>query len=281
MLKQRRGELAIFLACLFYTSTTISVRLLAANFSGLFISLFRFCIGIVLVAVTIIALKESFRIHQLKYWALRGIFGAAAMTLFYLCIQTTSSGRATLLAGTYPFFVALFGALFFKERLRGNSMLALVLCVAGLVLIFHDHSRYSLLGNAMGLCSGILSGFAVHFIKKAREGNHPMNVYLSACLFGLPLCVSSAPEALHITPWSLGLLLIMAVCTFIGQILASYGFKYTTATRGSIIGLAEIPLTIFCSLFLGEEMRPRFVAGTIVILAGLLVNQTVYTRKRT
>jgi drug/metabolite transporter (DMT)-like permease len=164
----------------------------------------------------------------------------------------------------------------FKEKISRNNVIGLAVCVAGVLLVFFDHSRYCLSGNLLALGTGVISGLTVHYIKKSRERNDIFIVYLSACLFGIVGSCYSAPEAVKIQSWdALMTLLIVGVFALAGQLVMAWGYKFTTAVKGSIIGFAEIPLTILFSFFFGEEMKPRFFLGMAIIIAGLLINQNV------
>jgi drug/metabolite transporter (DMT)-like permease len=277
--RQRLGELAIFFSCAVFACMSITVRGISGSWSGVFISFCRFLIGALLAGLVLAPWKQALVVYDKKAWILRGIFGSLSMLTAYLAIRLTSSGRAVLLSNTYPIFVAVYGLLFFKEKLTWAQGVALLTCFAGMVFVFYDHSRYSWWGNALGLSSGVLGGFGVHYIRKSRERNSVYSVYLSSCLFGLVFCVGAVPEfklPAGLLAW--GMLLGVGVLAFVGQSLATYGYKYVTAGRGSIIGFAETLFTLLLSfLVLGEEMKPRFWLGTVLILLGLVINQNGLT----
>lgn len=278
MKKQTVGESAILSACLFfYPCANVLVKVVGTHCSGLVVSFWRFFIGAVLSVGVMAFWEKERKIREWRTWILRGVYGAAAMVAGYMAIQMTGSGRAVLLANTYPVFVAVFGVTIFKERTSWNQWAALVLCLGGILLVFQDKSQYSFLGNCLGLLAGILGGLAVHYMKKTRERNSPSSVYLSACLFGVLPGFTAGPhlyQGFHPHVWIL--LMFIGILAFSGQWFASYGFKYVSATAGSIIGFAETLVTIGMSwFFLGEEMRPRFFAGALLILLGLLFNQRI------
>ncbi len=129
------------------------------------------------------------------------------------------------------------------------------------------------MGNCIGLLSGGIGGMAAQYVKKARERNHSIIVYLAACTVGLLVSVFAAPEAVNVNGKILFMLIIIGFLTFVGQVLMVYGFKYTTATKASIMTFFKIPLTLMLSFFLLQEtMKQQFIIGTILILAGLVLN---------
>ena len=99
---------------------------MGVHFSGPFLSFVRFVFGCILTIAMLLLTGRGFQLRDLRYLLLRGVFGAIAMFTFYDAIQMTSSGRATLLCGTYPIFVAVFGFLLFKEKIRVGALKVLV-----------------------------------------------------------------------------------------------------------------------------------------------------------
>jgi drug/metabolite transporter (DMT)-like permease len=240
--------------------------------SGPFIALFRFVTGIVLGAALLIATRQPFQIHHKKSWVLRGIFGSSSMVLYFVAIQMTGSGRATLLGNTFPVFAALFGFVIFGERSSAAQLISIALCLLGVGFVFYDGSATSVWSNSIALSVGVTRGMAVHFIKQSAEENHPIVVYLATCLFGLVILPFAMNEVTNITPVLLFLLLLIGILALAAQILLGYGFRSVSATKASVITYASIPLTVFFGYCIGEALRPRFLLGTAIIIFGLLVN---------
>lgn len=284
--KYQKAELAILLSCVIYSFASLSIRLLAGVIDSYTISFIRFAIGIFLGILFIKATHQEIRFNNKKYLFFRGLFGSASMILVYLAIQLNSSGRAIILSNTYPVFVAIFGFIFFKERISKNTVMCLFLCIIGILLIFYDHSKYSILGDICALASGALGGISVHYIKKSRETNNSAIVYMAACIFGLVVTSVPAVTTIHsgklpVTFKSWGLVLLIGVLAFSGQLLMTYGYKFVAATKGSIFGLTEIVITLALSYsFVSEKITTRFIIGFTILLAGLFLNKfALFDRK--
>lgn len=275
MQNEARGLAAIYTSMVLFSFAAVTVKYTVFYVNGITISFFRFAIGLVLGIAMLKALRMNTRLYKKRALLLRGLFGATAMILFYLSIQYNSSGRATLLAATYPLFVALIGATLFRERILALQWLSLGLCLAGIALVFNDKSSYSLTGDLLAVCSAVSSGFAIHFVKKARAKNNTTVIYLSVCvcgmLFSLPLIPGDFTAVIKMP--APALIAAIALLTFSGHIFMGYGYKYTSASRGSIAGFTEIILTLFLSrLLLHEQMNLRFLLGALCIIAGLINN---------
>ena len=245
--------------------------------NGVFLSFVRFTLGIFWCLVFMTLVKGGFHFQDRRTLVLRGLTGSISMVLFYIAVQVNSSGRAILLSDTYPIFVAVFGFLFFKERLRRNHLISLLLSVTGAFLVLHDNSSYQIQGDLLALASALFGGLAVHYIKKSRERNNPMVVYLVSCLFGVVLSFVPAGLAFpavypDLTPMILFFFVSIGTLVFLGQQLMTFGFKYISATSGSILSLSEIILTVFMSaLFLDETITLKFLIGGVLVVMGLIL----------
>jgi len=245
--------------------------------NGVFVSFIRFVLGGLWCLVMMAAVRNGFNFHDRKTLALRGITGSISMVCFYMAVQVNSSGRAILLSDTYPIFVAVFGYFFFREKLKWNHLLSLPLAVSGALFVLYDQSSYRLAGDLLALMSAAFAGAAIHYIKMAREKNNPMVVYLVSCICGVLLSLIPALMVWPViypqmTPLILLLFLSIGTLVFIGQLFMTYGFKYVSATAGSILCLSEIVLTILISaLCLDEKITTWFLVGGTLVLAALVL----------
>jgi drug/metabolite transporter (DMT)-like permease len=265
------GEAAVLVSALLFAASAILVKFLSEGFDGYFISLFRFVVGAGLAALMIPATGSSFRIVGKRDVILRGLYGAVSMILYYVSIQYSGAGRATLFNSTFPIFVVIFGAIFFRERVDLRGWASIAICVLGVAIIFGTGGQSSLLGDAAGLASGFLGGFSVIYTKKARLSNNSFIIYGTLCVIGAALTAFSAPQAARLD-WRSAALLVVAGClVYFAQILFTYGIKFVPAAHASVISLLKVPLTIALGAFIGESLHLSFFIGTAIILAGLVL----------
>jgi len=262
----------LYTASALFAFNSVIVKIASRMYSGLLISSIRFLFGIVFISASLLLLRKGFRIHNKKAWTLRGISGAVAMISYYLAIHVTSSGRATLLVNIYPLFVAILGFLLFKEKISRNTIVSLVFCTAGVLLVLNDGSNYNIYGDFIALGSGLASGFAIHFIKQSRETDNSIIIYLSPCLFGLAVLPLTYREFGSINPRGFVLLLFIGLLSFLAQFFMAYGYKEISASKGSIIFYMETALAIAFSIFIDERFSARFFGGLGLILLGLILN---------
>ncbi len=263
----------LYTAAVIFAVNSVIVKIAAESYSGLFISSIRFLFGLVITIAAIWLTNQKFRIISKKYWLLRGIAGAVAMICFYVAIQMTSSGRTTLLEKIYPVFVTIISRIFFREKITGNTVFSLGLCTAGVFFILYDGSDYSLAGDLIALCSGIAASFAIIFIKKGRETDTSLMIYLSPCIFGMITVPFTFSEFLNVNVNGFFLLFLIGLLTFSGQVMMTYGYRAISASKGSIIFYLETILTIMLSMMIvNEVLAKRFLIGFFLVIGGLIIN---------
>ena len=265
------GVAAVIASCFLFAGMAALVKMISTDYDGIFTSLGRFVVGAVLATASIAIKGTGFTVRDPKDVVARGIYGSVAMILYFLSIQLSGAGRGTVFNTTYPLFSILLGAIFFKERMGRRSVAGAFVCFAGVVLIFWDFSSPSLLGDSLGLLSGVLAGYSIHYTKRAREKNGAEIVYLAVCLSGILCTFWTAPRALTLDLRSGLILLASAVLGYGGQIAMTWGVKFMDASEAGILSFLKIPLVILFGLFLGEGLSVRFVAGTLILVAGLAV----------
>jgi drug/metabolite transporter (DMT)-like permease len=274
------GVLAVLASCLFFAAMAAVVKLLSADFDGMFLSLGRFVVGAIISASSIAFRRAGFEIRDPKDVVLRGLYGSAAMILLFISIQFSGAGRGTLFNSTSPLFSILIGAFMFREGLGRSSVVGAIFCFVGVAVIFWDSASPSLLGDAIGLLSGFLAGFSFQYTKRARNNNGTDIIYLSVCASGILVTFWTAPKALDLGLGSSLLLLAAAVLGYAGQISLTWGVKFMKASEAGILSFLKIPLTIVLGLFLGEGLSLRFAAGTAMVVGGLVISELGRARAR-
>jgi drug/metabolite transporter (DMT)-like permease len=268
-----RGYAALYSAATIFAATSLLVKLASRHYSGLFVSVVRFAIGAALCVAVLLGRYKSLKPAKPGLVAARGAFGACSMAMGYAAISMTGPGRAALLGNVYPLFVVVIAALFFGERLRPRTLASAAVCTAGAVLVVRDGSGAALAGDLLALGGAVFAGFAVNFVRKATQTDNPFMLYLSPCLFGLPLAAIAPLPASG--GGAIGILLVagVGIAAFSAQALMAYGYREVPAGTGSVVFYLETVLTVLLgAIFAGERFNLRFAGGLVLILGGLALN---------
>ena len=226
---------------------------------------YRFGIASLILAAIMCVRRESFRISGYRY--------------------CSSSGVATTLHFTYPILTALIMMIFFRERSRLSTWIAIGLSIAGVALLSGVGGGAQWLGIVLEIISALC--FALYLIRVNRSRVSQMPVVkltfyvmaFGALIFAAFIAYEradfdiSAHYALipSASAW-LNLCLLSVICTVVTNLALVYVTQNVGPTVASILGVLE-PLTalVLGILFLGEELTPSMAAGIGLILPAVLI----------
>lgn len=226
-------------------------------------------------------------------FTLTGIFSIGIYhALFASSIALNGAALGIVLIYLYPAFVTLGAALIFREPIRPLQIIALLLALAGCVLLVRAYDpavlRVSWLGILVGVGSALTHAGYVLFSQRAVERHSPWLTLGMTMLFGaLTLALVSS---LLIGPaqlvslgngWTPILVLIGLSLgpTLFGYALFTFSLRHLPGRIISVVMVIEAPIaTLFAVLLLGERLDSIQIAGIAAILcAAVLASLTAQT----
>ena len=253
-------------------------------------------------AVTLLMYRMLFALPfflALAWWAGRGQAALTARDLravlllgfsgYYLAsfldfmgLQYISAGLERLILYLNPTLVLLLGVLFFKQRVKPMQLVALCVSYAGVLLVFGQEVRaegaHVALGAALVLGSAL--SYAVYLLLSAAEVQRLGALRLTgwattvACVLCILQFVLLRPlSAAIVAPEVISLSLANAtLCTFAPVLLVMMALERIGAVltaQASMVGpLSTLLLGV---LFLGERLDGGVLAGTALVLLGVLL----------
>ena len=159
----------VLLAGIFWGSMGLFVRQLnAAGLYAIDVMQLRVLASAISVGLYLLLFdRQKLRLRPRDIWCFAGS-GICSLMLFSWCyftgMQAASLAVMAVLLYTAPVFVMLMSIVFFREKLTGAKLTALVLCLAGCVLVsgVGSSERLGLRGLLLGLGAGF--GYALYSI---------------------------------------------------------------------------------------------------------------------
>jgi drug/metabolite transporter (DMT)-like permease len=170
---------------------------------------------------------------------------------------------------SYPAFSALLSPLIFREPITKGECICVAVSLAGMTILFDFRLDGALLGHVMALLGAISAGLSLALIKKLRQTNGNVIIYLYFCLLGFAMSLPPFildPRIPHsAAEWlMLGGIVLSSI---LGQLLMNEGFQYCKSWEGGVYLMAEVMLTSVLGIaFLGEPATWRFWVGGLLIL---------------
>src|SRR5437867_1711228 len=249
-----------------------SAKIATGRLSGPEVAMIRMAVG--LLPCIVIARYRSAALHfrHLDLILYRGIFGGIAVMLYFLAIEHTTAGLATLLNYTAPIWSGLFSILFIGERVSAKVLLPLPVALVGIFLVVRGEPFGFGRWEIAGACSAIASGAAVTAMRAARRAENSWSVYASFCLFGM---LVNAPLAIRSWRMPVGrdwiALLSTSLFAMGAQLLLTFSLRWVDAmTVGVISQLAVLISMSLGAVFLEERITGIAAIGAALTIVGVI-----------
>jgi len=177
-----------------------------------------------------------------------GVGLGIAMISFIYSITNTSAAITLLCLAAMPFFTALLGFLFLRERISLNVWIAITLATIGIIIIaFGNTSKASLLGFVFGMTSSI--GFSIFSVTLRWRKETPKftTVALSGlfCFVVAAMFILGKDQVFFSSSYNGTLFSVHGVIVCLGLILYSIGSKAIPAAELTLLSLTEVIGGIF------------------------------------
>ena len=228
---------------------------------------------------------EPLSAKNLLWIILLGVAGYYLSSLFdFIGLQYVSAGLERLILFLYPTFAVLLNTWLFRSRLTGIQLIALALTYAGIGVAYYAELQTDmstpgfLYGSAMiFLCAVTYSFYLVgtgKLVQKAGVTRYTSYAMMAATAgifihFMITHDVQNIPRSSTLAGYAIALAI---VATVIPSFLISSGMKRIGSNNVSIItSIGPVSTIIQAHFFLGEPIKPIQLAGTMLVISGVLL----------
>lgn len=279
----RRARVILALGAVLFGAMAVATRAASQEHGPAQIAFVRFALNLAGVGLWAWLQPRRMRATRPVLLFLRGLFGGAAVLLYFTAIARLGAGLGTLLNYTFPLWATLFAAMFLGERIGGRLLAGMVLATAGLVVVVGPHElsdavqglgdpsvRWGLLA---GVVSSVLAGAATTVVRAVRQTDSALAVFGAFCLIGALVCLPGAiADWRSVTTSSSVALLLAAVFSFVAQLMFTYALKYVQVGAGALTTQLTVVASYgFAAALLGEAIGPGVLLGGAMTMVGVLL----------
>ena len=283
-MKDKLKYLYVFAAGCFWGIISLFLKpLLNLGFSQIQTVTYRCLIAAFILGIVMcVKDKKLFKIKLRDLWCFlgTGLLSLMFFTLAYFYSMTYNGVCvAVILLYTSPVFVMLFSLLLFKEKITSKKIIALVLTIAGCVLVsgIAGGQSIGLKGFILGICSGI--GYALYsiFSRYALQRNYnSMTISFYTFLFcglGCLPFADSGSMIVKLTPQSILLFLGLGfICCVLPYLCYTKGLQYVENSKASIIVAVEPVIASFIGILVyHEEITVLKIIGVLLVLSAVVI----------
>lgn len=217
--------------------------------------------------------------------AVRGLTGAASLTLFFFAIAYVPITAAVAVRYLAPLFAILFAMALLGERVRPVQWIYFAVAFAGVLLLQGVDGRFGALGLALILGSAVLGGATFAVIRALGTTEHPLVIvcYFTGCstaIGGLGL-LSGFDAWVEPSTRDWWLLASLGVVGFVGQLFMTVAMQIGDTSRVMPLKYLEAVVLLGLSyVYLEETYGAWALAGMGLIVIGNVAN-VLTGRRRT
>lgn len=254
---------------------------------------FRYLFAILILGLMIKGSRQGFAItrKEVPSLILMGLmFALCSLTLFQ-SYNYMDAGIASTLLFIYPILVALIMTCCFKEKLTLQTILCIVMALAGIGLLYKGNNgvTLNLTGTLLVIFSALTYAIYLVGVNRSRLKDMPkIRVTFYVLLFGWCLFVlnSSLQGSLSLPPadkWYLwgNLIALGLLPTAVSLLCTTIAIQHIGSTPTSIIGALEPATAILIGITVfGEILTLKDVFGLILIISSVIMVVAYGTKRR-
>ena len=198
---------------------------------------------------------------------------ATASTSFILALAYTTVANVVLIQAGVPLIAALMAWLLFRERISGQTWLAIAAVIGGVAIMVSESlgGRVSMVGDALAMLIAFVFAAATIITRRFAHVRMTPAVFLGTVIAGTVAAIQASGFA--VTGQELFVLIIFGALNFgLGLALFVTGARLVPSALAALLGTAEPVLApLWAAIFHGEVPGARTVLGGAIVLAALLV----------
>lgn len=264
----------MLLSSLFFTLSTYFGKLVSnyTEMDALITSFVRNFLGVIGLGLFMYLKGISFKPVNKKPLYIRSGLNSLALIFLTASLNYTTITNANMINLTYPVFVFLLARFITGEELKPSAFVYLFLILVGSYIVSDPHLTSVNIGDVIAFGSAFFAGTSILYLTETRKTESTIIIVFYLMLFGLflnfPLIINDI-ELLSF--YSMGIVLLAAGASFLGQAFTTLGFKYVDSATGSMLSSSRMVMAALIGyFFLAEPLNFRIIMGIVLILIALV-----------
>jgi drug/metabolite transporter (DMT)-like permease len=283
----------VIVASLMWSFVGIMVKTASGMVDSSMITLCRFLFGAAFLACFLLLKKKRLRVFWRDKWIWIGVVGKSGNYIFENIAITMGFVYGNIVVWpVQAIFLAAISVIFFKEKMYLRKVMAVIFCIAGVILIswrgvpLKEFSGTNLIPLGLFALAAIGAGIYIISQKKLVDSMNSLNMNFSAFLLSSILTAVPVPFTFKV-PIEFN---VLAICSLVGLgiVTGASFYLYAEALKripflvAVMISNSSVIFTLLWAwLFYHEVINGYMLAGTVIMLTGLVLINIPYRKQKT
>lgn len=276
-MSRRTADFVCLLVAMIWGGGFIATAGALETFGPFWVLMLRFS-GAAILSLVMLKLQQiAITRSMLVKGGVAGFFMYVAFAFQTFGLQQTDTGMNSFLTSVNVVLVPYFAAVCLHQKLRGNNLVASLVCLAGIGCLSLSSGQFMLRwGDLLSLvCAVFFAAQITALAWAADEDAAGINCVqmMAAALLSIPfaLTMESAPETVSMSGvWAIGYSIFIS--TWLAFWMQTAAQKYTDASSASLLlGTESLWANIFGFLMLHEAKSPVMLLGGGLILLSVFL----------
>ncbi|MEO1612693.1 MAG: DMT family transporter [Pseudomonadota bacterium] len=259
----------MLLTGLLFVCVTGIVRYLGSDMPAAQGAFIRYAIGLAMISPALIAaFKRSIPGRVWRLYGYRGLAHGIAVMLWFYAMARIPVAEVTALGYTSPIFVTIGAALFLGERLRARRIVAVLIALAGVLVILRPGFEEIGPGQLAQLAAAPLFAASFIFAKLLTDDAPPAEIVAMLSVGCTVVLLPFAIAEWRQPTWEeIGWLTATAACATAGHYTLTKAYQYAPITVTQPVTFLQIVwATILGVVMFGEPADAFVVVGAAIIV---------------
>lgn len=282
--KVKGYSLAAIAAAAYGTNPAFAVPLYGHGMNAVSVLLFRYLMGLPVLAVILAVRRKSFSIkkEEIVPTLILGVLMALSSLTLFESYNYMNSGVASTLLFVYPVMVAVMMIMFFHEKFSISTVICLVVMGAGLMLLMkpQGEASLSLFGCLLVMLSALTYALYIVMVNVSKSvRNIPTTKLLFyvlgwGCLVYVGIIATGSELTVPNEIWGwLNLLALAVIPTVVSLGCTTRAIQLIGSTPTAILGALEpVSAVVLSVLVLGQQITIQdIIGGSLIVVATTIV----------
>lgn len=278
------GSAWMLCASFLFAGMGLFVKLGSTKLNAAELLFYRSLLGLVIAYVVARTAKVSLKTPHWRKHAVRGLIGFAAMMALFSAIARLPLATAMTLNYTSPIFLTVIALILDRNRMRWVGYLAIASGFFGVVLLLRPTVYGNdWIGEAFGLGSGLLAGFAIYHMRQlGKMGESPARIVFYFMLI-CTICAAAwlAVSGISAISWTtLGWIVGVASFGTGGQLAMTRAYSVSHSVAVSSLAYSTVLFTcVFGVAYFGDSLdATAWIGVALIVFGGIFASISSQTR---